>query len=104
MCGSSPALQFGDDATQEISKYFKEGHFPAAALSRTELFKEEVWAPLLRTDEGDPSVATFLPRDEFKVWVPGHTEHVEVSDPGGARRSLTLHCGCVICPVGCVHS
>lgn len=62
-----PPAQFGDDASQEISKYFSAGHFPEEALSRTELFKEEVFAPLLRTDEGDPSVATFLPRDEFKV-------------------------------------
>lgn len=36
-------------------------------MTRSELYKEEVWSKLLRPDDGDPSVATFLPRDEFKV-------------------------------------
>jgi len=65
----SPCTQFGDDTAQNIGKYFSAGHFPEEAMSRSELYKEEVWAPLLRTDEGDPSQATFLPRDEFKVRV-----------------------------------
>ena len=53
----------------DVEALFSDGFFPRAVLSKTELFKEEVWSTLLRPDQGDPEPHEFLPRDDFSLCV-----------------------------------
>lgn len=69
--GSMMMFSFGeqDDATME--PFLDPATFPEQALRRADVFKPEVWTPLLR--DGDPKPDEFLPRDEFKVHSPAWT-------------------------------
>ncbi|CAK4659532.1 unnamed protein product [Aphanomyces euteiches] len=50
----------------ELDQFFDDTWFPSQVVDRHELFKPEVWTPLLRPAEGDPDPSMFLPNDAFK--------------------------------------
>lgn len=74
----------------ELETFFSPGFFPAEALTRASLFKEEVWSTLLRPDAGDPSPQQFLPRDEFKLIVVSTAPEPQ---PRTAALMTVVRCG-----------
>ena len=67
--GSWLTISFESLEGMEIQNVMSEGHFPPQVLNKGELFKEEVYATLLRPAAGDPQPIEFLPRDEMKLVV-----------------------------------
>ena len=67
--GSWLTISFETLEGMEIQNIMSEGHFPPQAMKKEELFKEEVYATLLRPAAGDPQPIEFLPRDDMKLVV-----------------------------------
>jgi len=63
--GTTMAIVFESLDTVDLESFFEENMFPPAVVSRSEVFKQEFWEPLLRPDEGDPVPHEFLPMDQF---------------------------------------
>ena len=59
-------ISFGDFPC-DLESIFDAEHFPRAALSRTEIFKEDVYGPLLRPEKGEAEPAEFLALDSMKM-------------------------------------
>ncbi|KAH8061799.1 hypothetical protein JL722_3753 [Aureococcus anophagefferens] len=72
-CGSMMTITYETLQNVDLGAVFKEGAFPRAVLDKRELFKESVWAALLRPDLGDPPPHEFLPRDDFALCVVAKT-------------------------------
>ncbi|KAK7254871.1 spectrin binding protein [Aureococcus anophagefferens] len=72
-CGSMMTITYETLQNVDLGAVFKEGAFPRAVLDKRELFKESVWAALLRPDQGDPPPHEFLPRDDFALCVVAKT-------------------------------
>ena len=72
-CGSMMTITYETLRNVDLGAVFKEGAFPRAVLDKRELFKESVWAALLRPDRGDPPPHEFLPRDDFALCVVAKT-------------------------------
>ncbi|CAK4110360.1 unnamed protein product [Aphanomyces euteiches] len=64
--GTIMTICFDKLAGLELDQFFDDTWFPSQVVDRHELFKPEVWTPLLRPAEGDPDPSMFLPNDAFK--------------------------------------
>lgn len=65
--GSSLILNYAGADDADVDALVHDGFFPPEVKSRVDIFREEVWKPLLRPEEGDENPDEFLPRDEFKA-------------------------------------
>ncbi|KAG9406622.1 hypothetical protein AC1031_002945 [Aphanomyces cochlioides] len=65
--GTIMTICFDKLAGLELDQFFDDTWFPSQVLDRHELFKPEVWTPLLRPAEGDPDPSMFLPNDAFSL-------------------------------------
>jgi hypothetical protein len=73
--GKTMTISF-DDLTGIREDFFQPGFFPKEVLSRGELYKENVWHTLLRSDEGDPPASEVIISPEFVFIICTTTDFV----------------------------
>jgi len=83
--GTMLVLVFNEAESLHLA--FDKDHFPPQVLmNKSELFKEEIWGPLLRP--GDPTIDLFAPKDEFKVIIT--SKIVEVATAFARENRLAI--------------